>query len=225
MLRRMKADMDEIKLPPKEELLVYVPLTPLQRFWYKRLITRLDSSTLLNEVLGNSALEETKSETSSVVILNTPPKKRSQLKKEKDIPAELRPRISANESNAWQKLMNLLMQLRKACNHPYLFRGAEPEPYILGEHLVEGSGKFLLLDKLMPKLFKEGHRVLLFSGFVGMLDICEDYFLYRGWKYARLDGQTTRPRRALDIRLFNQKNSRTPLPSTHTDISLSMLFD
>jgi SWI/SNF-related matrix-associated actin-dependent regulator of chromatin subfamily A member 5 len=32
MLRRMKADMDEIKLPPKEELLVYVPLTPLQRY-------------------------------------------------------------------------------------------------------------------------------------------------------------------------------------------------
>jgi len=31
MLRRMKVDMDEIKLPPKEELLVYVPLTPLQR--------------------------------------------------------------------------------------------------------------------------------------------------------------------------------------------------
>jgi SWI/SNF-related matrix-associated actin-dependent regulator of chromatin subfamily A member 5 len=41
-----------------------------------------------------------------------------------------------------------------------------------------------------------------------MLDICEDYFVYRGWKYARLDGSTTRPRRALDIRLFNQKNSR-----------------
>jgi len=41
-----------------------------------------------------------------------------------------------------------------------------------------------------------------------MLDICEDYFVYREWKYARLDGSTTRPRRALDIRLFNQKNSR-----------------
>jgi len=41
-----------------------------------------------------------------------------------------------------------------------------------------------------------------------MLDVCEDYFTYRGWKYARLDGATTRPRRALDIRLFNQKNSR-----------------
>jgi SNF2 family DNA or RNA helicase len=42
---------------------------------------------------------------------------------------------------------------------------AEPEPYIPGEHTVLGSGKYLLLDKLLPKLFQEGHRVLLFSGF------------------------------------------------------------
>jgi SWI/SNF-related matrix-associated actin-dependent regulator of chromatin subfamily A member 5 len=86
---------------------------------------------------------------------------------------------------------------------------SEPEPYEQGEHLILGSGKFVLLDKLLPKLFQDGHRVLLFSGFTSyvsfwkrlmrMLDICEDYFLYRGWKYARLDGGTTRPRRALGI--------------------------
>jgi SNF2 family DNA or RNA helicase len=58
-----------------------------------------------------------------------------------------------------------------------------------------------------------------------MLDICEDYFLYRGWTYARLDGATTRPRRALDIRLFNQKNSRTSPSGVPSDISLSMLSD
>jgi len=96
---------------------------------------------------------------------------------------------------------------------------SEPEPYVTGEHIILGSGKFVLLDKLLPKLFMEGHRVLLFSGFTSyvppfnymlmrMLDICEDYFMYRGWKYARLDGGTTRPKRALDIRLFNQQNSR-----------------
>ena len=42
-----------------------------------------------------------------------------------------------------------------------------------------------------------------------MLDVCEDYMSLRGYKYARLDGSTTRPRRALDIKLFNQANSRT----------------
>ena len=48
---------------------------------------------------------------------------------------------------------------------PYLLPNSEPEPFESGEHLVLGSGKFMLLDKLMPKLFSEGHRVLLFSGF------------------------------------------------------------
>ena len=42
---------------------------------------------------------------------------------------------------------------------------AEPEPFAAGEHLVQGSGKFIFLDKLLPKLFKDGHRPLLFSGF------------------------------------------------------------
>jgi len=43
---------------------------------------------------------------------------------------------------------------------------AEPDPFYLGDHIVQASGKYMLLDKLLPKLFKEGHRVLLFSGFV-----------------------------------------------------------
>lgn len=30
-----------------------------------------------------------------------------------------------------------VIQLRKACSHPYLFPGIEPEPYEEGEHLVE----------------------------------------------------------------------------------------
>ena len=50
--------------------------------------------------------------------------------------------------------MNVLMQLRKACNHPYLFEGIEPEDApILGEHIVESSGKMRVLDKLLQKLY------------------------------------------------------------------------
>jgi SWI/SNF-related matrix-associated actin-dependent regulator of chromatin subfamily A member 5 len=48
---------------------------------------------------------------------------------------------------------------------------SEPEPYEAGEHLVLASGKFVLLDKLIPKLFEEGHRVLLFSGFTGCVSL------------------------------------------------------
>jgi chromodomain-helicase-DNA-binding protein 1-like len=40
-----------------------------------------------------------------------------------------------------------------------------PDPYVLGEHIIQGSGKLIFLDKLLPKLLNEGHRVLLFSGF------------------------------------------------------------
>ena len=37
--------------------------------------------------------------------------------------------------------MNILTQLRKCVNHPYLFDGAEPEPFQLGEHLITTSGE------------------------------------------------------------------------------------
>jgi len=39
------------------------------------------------------------------------------------------------------RLLNIVMQLRKCCNHPYLFQGAEPgPPFTTGDHLVENSG-------------------------------------------------------------------------------------
>ena len=66
-------------------------------------------------------------------------------------------------------LNNLQMELRKCCNHPYLIKGVEQadatEAERLGyvEALLRASGKLLLLDKLLPKLKTEGHRVLLFS--------------------------------------------------------------
>lgn len=54
--------------------------------------------------------------------------------------------------SAWQKLMNLLMQLRKVCNHPYQLQHAEPDPYETGEHLITASGKFIILEKLVNEL-------------------------------------------------------------------------
>jgi len=70
------------------------------------------------------------------------------------------------------RLLNILMQLRKVCNHPYLFDGAEPgPPYIDGAHIWEASGKMVLLDKLLPKLQAQGSRVLIFSQMTRMLDI------------------------------------------------------
>ncbi|XP_053522170.1 chromodomain-helicase-DNA-binding protein 1-like isoform X2 [Artibeus jamaicensis] len=85
-----------------------------------------------------------------------------------------------NEMAKKVKLQNVLSQLRKCVDHPYLFDGVEPEPFEIGEHLIEASGKLHLLDKLLAHLYSRGHRVLLFSQMTQMLDILQDYMDYRG---------------------------------------------
>ncbi len=106
------------------------------------------------------------------------------------------------------RLLNIVMQLRKCCNHPYLFQGAEPgPPYLTGEHLVENSGKLVLLDKLLPKLQERGSRVLVFSQMTRMIDILEDYCMFRGYKYCRIDGNTSGEDRESQIDDYNAEGS------------------
>lgn len=69
------------------------------------------------------------------------------------------------------------------------------------------SGKLQLLDKLMGKILKAGEQTLIFSGFTSMLDLLQDFLNLRDIPHARLDGSTSRPRRTLDIKIFNQENS------------------
>jgi SWI/SNF-related matrix-associated actin-dependent regulator of chromatin subfamily A member 5 len=100
------------------------------------------------------------------------------------------------------------MHLRKCCNHPYLFDGAEPgPPYTTDKHLIENCGKMILLDKLLKKLKTQGSRVLLFSQMSRMLDIFEDYLWWRGHRYCRLDGQTPHEERQRMIDEFNAPGS------------------
>lgn len=101
------------------------------------------------------------------------------------------------------RLMNILMQLRKCCNHPYIFPGTEPEPFQLGEHLIDTSGKLFLLDRLLKTLKQSGHKVLLFSQMTTMLDIVQDYLGYRGYTYERLDGSVRGEERFLAVNNFN----------------------
>lgn len=107
------------------------------------------------------------------------------------------------------RLLNILMQLRKCCNHPYLFDGAEAgPPYNPNlQHMVDNGGKLLLLDKLLNKLQAQGSRVLIFSQMTRMLDILEDYMLWRGHKYFRLDGQTAHESRQEMIEEYNKEGS------------------
>ncbi|GAA5887357.1 hypothetical protein JCM6882_002504 [Rhodosporidiobolus microsporus] len=252
MLRRTKEGVKgQLSVPPREELTLYVPLSPAQVFWYTRLLSRADTMTL-GEIFGSSEAFDTAAEQLAIKQLEAaegnykgPAAARlGRLQKEKErkgksavkqeeggdvvvlddseddedatgdarVMENVKYAIESSKTgetggNGWQKMMNLLIQLRKTCCHPYLLPNSEPEPFEIDESIVAASGKLILLDKLLKENLPKGERVLIFSGFTRMLDILEDYMTLRGFTYARLDGGTTRPRRALDIRLFQQQNS------------------
>ncbi|GMP56771.1 hypothetical protein CsSME_00021123 [Camellia sinensis var. sinensis] len=113
-----------------------------------------------------------------------------------------------NAGGERKRLLNIAMQLRKCCNHPYLFQGAEPgPPYTTGDHLITNAGKMVLLDKLLPKLKERDSRVLIFSQMTRLLDILEDYLLFRGYLYCRIDGNTGGEDRDASIEAFNKPGS------------------
>jgi len=106
------------------------------------------------------------------------------------------------------RLLNIVMQLRKCCNHPYLFEGAEPgPPYTTDEHLVQNAGKMVMLDRLLVRLKKAGSRVLIFSQMSRLLDILEDYCVMREFKYSRIDGGTAHEDRISAIDEYNKPDS------------------
>jgi chromodomain-helicase-DNA-binding protein 7 len=162
MLRRVKEDVAK-DIPAKEETVIDVELTSIQKQYYRAIFEH--NHAFLN--MGNSR-------------------------------------------NSAPKLMNIQMELRKCCNHPFLLDGVEqretekqriellrsgafdnksPEEIqqILNEQAyVAPSGKMVLLDKLLPKLREEGHKVLIFSQMVKMLDFLGEYCDFRKFKYERL---------------------------------------
>jgi len=112
------------------------------------------------------------------------------------------------DKSSKMRLLNIVMQLRKVCNHPYLFQGAEEgPPFYEGEHLVQNAGKMVLLDKLLRRLKKQGSRVLIFSQMTRLLDILEDYARMRQFHYCRIDGSTNQTDRDAGMEAFNAPNS------------------
>ncbi|GJC86994.1 chromodomain helicase hrp1 [Colletotrichum liriopes] len=120
----------------------------------------------------------------------------------------------SNATGQKNSLLNIMMELKKVSNHPYMFAGAEDrvlagstrrEDQIKG--LIASSGKMMLLDQLLTKLKKDGHRVLVFSQMVKMLDILSDYMALRGYKFQRLDGTIAAGPRRMAINHFNAEDS------------------
>jgi len=124
-------------------------------------------------------------------------------------------------------LSNELMQLRKICQHPFLFDSVEDKinpSGLIDDKLVRSSGKIELLSRILPKFFATGHRVcttnctliiqwlissqvLIFFQMTKVMDIMEDFLKMMGWKYLRLDGGTKTEERAGHVQLFNAKDS------------------
>lgn len=106
--------------------------------------------------------------------------------------------------------INIVMELKKCCNHTWVVRTpdegeAEGEDKL--QSLVRGSGKLYLLDKLLVRLKETGHRVLIFSQMVRMLDILEEYMKLRRFHFQRLDGSIRGDQRTEAIDHFNSESS------------------
>jgi len=81
------------------------------------------------------------------------------------------------------------------------------EHYSLGNHQICDSGKFNLLDDMLPQMKENDDRVLIFTQFVMVLDIMEQYLRIRGHKYLRLDGSTAVQERQAMIDTYNNDDS------------------
>ncbi|KAM3595933.1 uncharacterized protein V6R79_005586 [Siganus canaliculatus] len=160
MLRRLKADVFK-HMPSKTELIVRVELSPMQKKYYKFILTK--NFEALNTKGGGNQVS----------------------------------------------LLNVVMDLKKCCNHPYLFPAAAieapkmPNGMYDGSALTKAAGKLLLLQKMLRKLKEGGHRVLIFSQMTKMLDLLEDFLENEGYKYERIDGGITGGMRQEAIDRFN----------------------
>jgi chromodomain-helicase-DNA-binding protein 1 len=177
MIRRLKKDVVK-EMPTKSEQILRTELSALQTQYYR--------SRLTAQCGG--------------LILTSPS------------PDILTRNFSALSKGGTQhvSLMNVAMELKKAANHPFLFEGAENRnvtPEEAFKNLVMGSGKMVLLDKLLARLKADGHRVLIFSQMVRLLDIMSDYMNYRGYQYQRLDGTIGSDARKKSIEHFNAPGS------------------
>ncbi|CDP08793.1 unnamed protein product [Coffea canephora] len=109
------------------------------------------------------------------------------------------------QPKTYKTLNNRCMELRKACNHPLL-----NYPYFNDfsrDFLVRSCGKLWILDRILIKLQRSGHRVLLFSTMTKLLDILEEYLQWRRLVYRRIDGTTSLEDRESAIVDFNSPNT------------------
>ncbi|CAE7213551.1 Smarca2 [Symbiodinium necroappetens] len=100
-----------------------------------------------------------------------------------------------------EQVNNVLMQLRKIVLHPYLFQ----ESYGKDADLFRTSGKVETLDRMLPKLLRFDHKVLIFSQFTSALDILQDYLEWKKIDFVRIDGQVPHTERLARLKRFEHE--------------------
>uniref|UniRef100_A0A8D3C2A2 Proliferation-associated SNF2-like protein n=1 Tax=Scophthalmus maximus TaxID=52904 RepID=A0A8D3C2A2_SCOMX len=206
LLRRLKSDVT-LEVPPKKEIVVYAPLTAKQEAFY---------TAVVNKTIAKMLGQERVNTTEAPVCLSSSgrPKRRtrkvvSYKETDGDSPYDLEKYLEMVSKELEQsstsvldvqsplnaqinlKLQNILMLLKRCCNHPYLVEyplDPATQEFMIDEQLVLSSGKFLILDRLLPALKKREHKVLIFSQMTSILDLLMDYCYLRGFQYSRLDG-------------------------------------
>ncbi|KAF0991775.1 hypothetical protein HZS_1156 [Henneguya salminicola] len=173
ILRRLKEDVEK-NIAPKEETIIEVEMTSIQKKVYRGILER--NLSFLSKGTSTTNLPN---------------------------------------------LMNIMMELRKCCNHPFLINGVEEK--ILSEYslanqdldrttvfrkaLVESSGKLVLVNKLLPKLRDNGHKMLIFSQMVRVLDLIEEYLVANNFLFERIDGGVRGNLRQAAIDRFSKPDS------------------
>ncbi|KAG2466975.1 CHD1 protein, partial [Polypterus senegalus] len=119
--------------------------------------------------------------------------------------------LSKGTKGSTSGFLNIMMELKKCCNHCYLIKPPEDNDFSNRQdalqHLIRSSGKLILLDKLLIRLKDRGHRVLIFSQMVRMLDILADYLKSRQFLFQRLDGSIKGEMRKQALDHFNAEGS------------------
>ncbi|KAJ2096266.1 ATP-dependent DNA helicase Snf21, partial [Coemansia sp. S142-1] len=116
--------------------------------------------------------------------------------------------VSARKSKA--SFNNTIMQLRKICNHPFVFEQVESRinPTSVTDSLIyRSAGKFEVLDRVLSKLLATDHRVLIFFQMTQIMTIMQDFLDWRGIRSLRLDGSTSDDDRREYMRVFNAPDS------------------
>eukprot|EP01135_Chromosphaera_perkinsii_P010814 Nk52_evm9s2241 gene=Nk52_evmTU9s2241 len=219
LLRRLKTDVEKY-LPKKKEIVVFCPFTPLQQEYYtailKKNIHNLITKDKNNDEVGVDD-EEKKSGSRrnlSEIVSYKEECDRTYFKSLSDSPhtdsssnyTSKKPQAVFQEKSVVNvSFRNILMDLRKCCNHPYLLDYPLDAcgDYLMNEELCKCSGKLLILDRMLPALKERGHKVLIFSQMTKMLDILQDYFYLKKINYCRLDGSTSQEDRQQQIEEFN----------------------